>query len=259
MRKFDLLKQDCSLLMAEITRAYKLLKVYPLDTINSVISFVVVSVVFMIGISAVGDSTQIFGVVFFPLMLNLIGGPSSSIRNDIETGVFEQVYISRFSLIKVAVIRSIVAGISSIVGSILIALILHLFFVKITISFYHVLILFGLFSIQGLLIGIILAGITLRFRKTETLLNSLNILFMILIVLPLSSFLEQLYYIPSALCPLWGIVAYYQQLLSGTISSVVFLNLALIIINTCILAFAAWLCYNKLLATTKLKGFLGQY
>lgn len=259
MKKSTMIIHDWALFKAEITRAYKLLKVYPLDTINSVVSFVIVSVIFMIGINAVGDSTQIFGVVFFPIMLNLIGGPSSSIRSDIEMGVFEQVYISKFSLIKVAVIRSVVAGLSSMIGSVLIALILHIFFVKITIPIYHLVILFAVFGIQGLLIGIVLAGITLRFRKTETLLNSLNILFMILLVLPLSSFSEQLYYIPSALCPLWGIVTYYQQLLSHASNTIIILNLTLVVLNTTILAFFAYICYNKLLKETKLKGFLGQY
>ena len=259
MKYLNTLKQDVSLFGAEIKRAYKLLKVYPLDTINSIISFVIMSVVFMIGINAVGDSTQIFGVVFFPLMLNLIGGPSSSIRNDIEMGVFEQVYISKFSLIKVAIIRSIVAGLSSVVGSVLIGIILHLFFVKITIPFYHLLLLFVLFSIQGLLIGVILAGITLRFRKTETLLNTLNILFMILIVLPLASVSDLFWHIPSLLCPLWGIVTYYQQLLTDPYSPVVLWNLLVVVVNTGFLAFVARACYNKLLNTTKIKGFLGQY
>ena len=66
MKYLNILKMDFSLFGAEIKRAYKLLKVYPLDTINSIISFVIMSVIFMIGINAVGDSTQIFGVVFFP-------------------------------------------------------------------------------------------------------------------------------------------------------------------------------------------------
>ena len=192
-------------------------------------------------------------------MLNLIGGPSSSIRNDIEMGVFEQVYISKFSLIKVAIIRSIVAGLSSVIGSLLIGIILHLFFVKITIPFYHLLLLFGLFSVQGLLIGVILAGITLRFRKTETLLNSLNILFMILIILPLASVSDLFWHIPSLLCPLWGIVTYYQQLLTVPNSTVVFWNLAVVVVNTGFLAIVTRMCYNKLLSTTKVKGFLGQY
>ena len=174
-------------------------------------------------------------------------------------GVFEQVYISKFSLIKVAIIRSIVAGLSSVVGSVLIGIILHLFFVKITIPFYHLLLLFVLFSIQGLLIGVILAGITLRFRKTETLLNTLNILLMILIVLPLASVSDLFWHIPSLLCPLWGIVTYYQQLLTDPYSPVVLWNLLVVVVNTGFLAFVARAFYNKLLNTTKIKGFLGQY
>lgn len=124
------MKENYSLFFAECRRAIKLLKFYPLDTINNLVSFVIISTIFITGINALGDSSQIFGVVFFPIMLNLISGPSSSIRSDIEMGVFEQVYISRYSLLKIAIIRSVVTGMFSITGSVLITLIIHLFFVK---------------------------------------------------------------------------------------------------------------------------------
>ena len=181
-------KQDLSLLRAETIRSVKLLKTYPLDAVNSVVLFIVVSVIFIVGINAVGDSNQIFGVVFFPIVLNLVGGPSASLRSDKEMGVFEQVYISKYSLIKVALIRSLVAGFGSVFGSLVIALIIHFFYRSISIRIHHLIMMFGIFLIQGMLIGVLLAGITLRFRKTETLLNSLNIQFMILLVLPLASF-----------------------------------------------------------------------
>ena len=229
-------KQDLSLLRAETIRSLKLLKTYPLDAVNSVVLFLVVSTIFIIGITAVGESNQIFGVVLFPIILNLVGGPSASIRSDIEMGVFEQVYISKYSLIKVALIRSLVAGFGSVFGSLIIALIIHFFYISISIKIYHLIMMFGLFLIQGMLIGVLLAGITLRFRKTETLLNSLNILFMILLVLPLASLSEQLYYLPAAFVPLWGIVAYYQLLLSVANDAVVYINLGLTVINTCFFA-----------------------
>lgn len=252
-------KQDSVLFMAELKRAWKLLKVYPLDTVNSVISFVIVSVVFMIGIRAVGNPTQIFGVVFFPLLLNLISGPSASIRNDIEMGVFEQVYISKYSLIKVAVIRTIIAALSSLIGSVLIALIVHFFFLRITVPAYHIFFLLLLFGVQGLLLGIVLAAITIRYRKTETLLNSLNILFMILMVLPLSELSEKLMFIPSAVFPFWGLVAYYQELFAAPASPGVYINLLLVIVNSIFAAMIALPFYNKMLTSTKMRGFLGQY
>ena len=130
------MKENYSLFFAECRRAIKLLKFYPLDTINNLVSFVIISTIFITGINALGDSSQIFGVVFFPIMLNLISGPSSSIRSDIEMGVFEQVYISRYSLLKIAIIRSVVTGMFSITGSVLITLIIHLFFVKIQFSIF---------------------------------------------------------------------------------------------------------------------------
>ena len=236
-----------------------MLKFYPLDTINNLVSFVIISTIFITGINAVGDSSQIFGVVFFPIMLNLISGPSSSIRSDIEMGVFEQVYISRYSLLKIAIIRSVVTGMFSITGSVLITLIIHLFFVKIQFSIFHMIILLLLFGIQSLVIGIILAGITLRFRKTETLINSLNLLVMVLMVLPLLTISEKSMYLTSAICPLWGIVTYYQQLMERVDMVSVLKNLGFTVAHTIVFAVIANVIYQKLLLTAKMKGYLGQY
>ena len=218
------MKENYSLFLAECRRAIKLLKFYPLDTINNLVSFVIISTIFITGINAMGDSSQIFGVVFFPIMLNLISGPSSSIRSDIEMGVFEQVYISRYSLLKIAIIRSVVTGMFSITGSVLITLIIHLFFVKIQFSIFHMIILLLLFGIQSLVIGIILAGITLRFRKT-----------------------------------LWGIVTYYQQLMERVDMVSVLKNLGFTVAHTIVFAVIANVIYQKLLLTAKMKGYLGQY
>lgn len=253
------MKENNNLFFAECRRAVKLLKFYPLDTINNLVSFVIISTIFIVGINAIGDSSQIFGVVFFPIMLNLISGPSSSIRGDIEMGVFEQVYISRYSLLKIAIIRSIVTGMFSITGSALIALIIHLFFVKIQFSIGHIIILLLLFGIQSLVIGIILAGITLRFRKTETLINSLNLLVMILMVLPLLTISEKSMYLPSVICPLWGIVTYYQQLMERADMVSVLKNLGFTVAHTIVFAVIANIIYQKLLLTAKIKGYLGQY
>ena len=253
------MKENYSLFFAECRRAIKLLKFYPLDTINNLVSFVIISTIFITGINALGDSSQIFGVVFFPIMLNLISGPSSSIRSDIEMGVFEQVYIFRYSLLKIAIIRSVVTGMFSITGSVLITLIIHLFFVKIQFSIFHMIILLLLFGIQSLVIGIILAGITLRFRKTETLINSLNLLVMVLMVLPLLTISEKSMYLPSAICPLWGIVTYYQQLMERVDMVSVLKNLGFTVAHTIVFAVIANVIYQKLLLTAKMKGYLGQY
>lgn len=259
MKAAENLQRDYALICAELCRSFRLLKVYPLDTVNSIISFIIVSTIFMVGIRAVGDSSQIFGVVFFPVMLNLISGPSSSIRNDIEMGVFEQVYISGYSLLKVAVIRTVVSGIISLIGSLIIAVIMHVFFVKITFSPLHMLILFIFFGVQSLLLGIMFAGITLRYRRTETLLNSLNLFIMILLVMPLLSVSVKLMYLPSLVFPLCGVVAYYQQLITGAPAGQIGLNLVFMLLNTIGIAFISLRIYDGLLEDTKKRGYLGQY
>lgn len=253
------MKQDLQLFFAEFARAVKLLKIYPIDTINNIISFIILSIVFMIGIFAFGDSSQVFGVIFFPVMLNLISGPSASIRNDIELGVFEQVYISSYSLKKISVIRTIVSGLTSLLGSVLIALIIHFFFSKITISFLNIVFILMLFCFQSILIGIILSAITIRFRKAETLLNIFNILIMIELVLPLNNTLSVVGNVPMLLIPFYGVVVLYQQMLMGCEYNVICFTVFYIMVNTVLMLVIAKKSYNVCMKSAKMSGSLGQY
>lgn len=252
------LARDFSLFSAELRRSMKLMKTYPLDTVNSIISFMIMSVVFMVGINAVGDSSQVFGVIFFPVMLNLISGPGASIRGDIELGVFEQVYISRYSLIRTAIIRTLISGLTSLVGSALIALIMHLFFLPIQIPVLWLVTVFLVFSVQSIAAGVIMAGITLRWRKVETLLNFLNILIMIELVLPLSS-VATLGYVPMAGVPFYAVVVLYQQLIAGYGFAQLLPTLICAGINTAVLIAAGYFIYHSSMLSAKKNGTLGQY
>ena len=60
------MKENYSLFFAECRRAIKLLKFYPLDTINNLVSFVIISTIFITGINAVGDSSRDFRSSIFP-------------------------------------------------------------------------------------------------------------------------------------------------------------------------------------------------
>lgn len=258
MRKSNL-RQDLNLLLAEWRRSLKLLKTYPIDTVNNIASFMIMSVIFMVGINAVGDSSQVFGVIFFPVMLNLISGPSASIRGDIELGVFEQVYISRYSLLKTAIIRTLISGLTSAFGSLLIALIMHLFFLKISISLPGVLLLFLLFGVQSLAMGVLMAALTLRFRKVDTLMNFFNILIMIELVLPLNNITTLIGSIPLALVPFYGVVVLYQQLLGNYPMGELLPTLAYTLVNTAALITAAHFFYKSSMIAAKKNGTLGQY
>lgn len=253
------LNQDLNLFLAEWHRSVKLLKTYPLDTVNNIISFMIMSVVFMIGINAVGDTNQVFGVIFFPVMLNLISGPAASIRGDIELGVFEQVYISRYSLLKVALIRTVISGLTALAGSLLIALVMHFFFLKISISFVGILLIFALFSVQSTAVGVLMAALTLRFRKVETLMNFINILIMIELVLPLSSIASAAGYLLMTAVPFCGVVVLYQQLLCGCTMIDLLPTLICTAANTVILVLSAHFLYKRSLISAKHKGTLGQY
>ncbi len=253
------IKRDMNLFGAEMRRSLKLMRTYPLDTVNNIISFMIMSVIFMVGVNAVGDSTQVFGVIFFPVMLNLLGGPSASIRGDIELGVFEQVYISRYSLIKTAVIRTLVSGLTSVVGSALIATVMHLFFLKLDVSLWEIILLFAFFGAQSIAVGVLMAAITLCFRKVDTLLNFFNILIMIELVLPLGGITSVWGYIPMATVPFYGVVVLYQQFLGGFSLQEMLPTLIATLLNTLLLAIAAHFIYNKSIISAKKKGTLGQY
>jgi ABC-type polysaccharide/polyol phosphate export permease len=252
-------RQDMNLFSAEWRRSLKLMKTYPIDTVNNIISFMIMSVVFMVGVNAVGDSTQVFGVMFFPVMLNLIGGPSASIRGDIELGVFEQVYISRYTLIKTAIMRTVVSGVTSLIGSVLIAVVMHIFFLKLNISFLSVLLLFALFSVQSLTVGVLMAAVTLRFRKVDTLLNFFNILIMIELVLPLHKIMSVMGHLPVVAVPFYGVVVLYQQILEVSTAAEMLPIVICTALNTFVLVLLARLVYKKSMLAAKKMGVLGQY
>lgn len=253
------IQQDLNLFLAELRRSAKLLKTYPIDTVNSIASFLIMSVVFMVGINAVGDSSQVFGVIFFPVMLNLISGPSASIRGDIELGVFEQVYISRYSLIKTAILRTLISGLTSLIGSVLIGLIMHFFFLPLNISAPAIGLLFVLFTVQSIAAGVLMAAITLRFRKVDTLLNFCNILIMIELVLPLNQITSLLGFVPMAVVPFYGVVVLYQQFLGGYPMSDLLPTLICTLLNTAALVAMAHFIYRKSMVAAKKNGTLGQY
>ena len=250
---------DLNLFRAEWRRSMKLLKTYPIDTVNSIASFLIMSVVFMVGINARGDSSQGFGVIFFPLMLNLIGGPSASIRGDIELGVFEQVYISRYSLLKTAIVRTLISGLTSLVGSALIAVIMHLFFLKLSLSLPAAVLLFALFSLQSIAAGIFMAALTVRFMKVDTLLNCFNMLIMVELVLPLNRFTASWGFVPLAAVPFCGVVVLYQQLLGGCSPEVLVPTFLCTLANTALILTGACCAYRKSLDAAKASGALGQY
>ncbi len=252
-------KQDRNLLRAEWRRSMKLLKTYPLDTVNSILSFMIMSVVFMVSIRAIGDSSQVFGVIFFPVMLNLISGPGASIRGDIELGVFEQVYISRYSLLKTAILRTLISGLTSLVGSALIALIMHLFFLKLQISLPGIVMLFLLFGVQSIAVGVLMAALTLRFRKVDTLMNLINLLIMIELVLPLNNITSVIGSIPMAVVPFYGVVVMYQQLLGHVPVSQLLPTIGCAVLNTVLLVTVATAFYNSSMVVAKRDGSLGQY
>lgn len=253
------MKKCFNLFMSELRRGITLLKAYPLDTINNLISFTVVSVLLIVGINKIGEPEQIFSLFLFPIIMTLVSGPSSSIRSDIEIGVFEQVYTSKYSVLSIGMIRSIINTLFSSANSIVIFLVVQLFFYKIKFGAFNLLVIFGATTVCSIAFGVLLAGLTIRFRKTETLLNLINILVLIELIIPFSNMNANMIYLISTLLPFSSIIIWIQNIYNEipNVSEIVLLGT--MIINLFVISFISKSVFNNCMRCAKIKGDLGNY
>lgn len=253
------MKKNINLFKAELRRGITLLKAYPLDTINNLISFTIVSVLLIVGINKIGEPERIFSLFLFPIIMTLVSGPSSSIRLDIEIGVFEQVYTSKYSILSIGMIRSIINTLFSSANSIVIFFVVQLFFYKIKFGALNLLVIFGATTLCSIALGVLLAGLTIRFRKTETLLNLINILVLIELVIPFSTMNANMIYILSALLPFSGIIIWIQNIYNEIPNVNEMALLGILIINLFVISFISKCVFNNCMRCAKIKGDLGNY
>ncbi len=253
------MNKNINLFRAELRRGMTLLKAYPLDTINNLISFTVVSVLIIIGINKIGEPQQIFSVFLFPIIMTLISGPSSSIRSDIEIGVFEQVYTSKYTILSVGVIRSIINAIFSSANSILIFVIVQLFFHNTKWKIVELLFVLVITVLTSISLGVFLAGLTIKFRKTETLLNLINIMALIELIVPFSAMSSNIIYIVSAILPFSGIIVCIQNIYNKIANLNEIYLFGTTVSNVFIIIVFSKFIFNKCMKWAKIKGDLGNY
>lgn len=247
------------LLKAETIREWKTVKAYPFELITGSVSFLIITVMILFGISKLGSELQMFGVIFFPMIMNLIGGMSSSIRSDVQIGTFDQVYNSSYSLFTVSLIRTLINGFFSIFISVIISVIVYLFFYRFSIGAGEVLPLFVVIILLSLSVSTILAGLTILFRKIDTLLNFINIFLLIILMLPYYHWSLATRSLFAAIVPYSGIMEYVQLSAEAKDASELFSCGILMLGNALLWAGIAFLCYHACLKRGRASGTLGMY
>jgi len=100
---------------------------------------------------------------------------------------------------------------------------------------------------------------TIRFRKTETILNFINIIIMIELLIPISELNINIVHVITTLIPYSGIIICLQKLFTNTNISDFYTIIISSLINLIIwCALGIWL-YMSMLKVSKLNGSLGKY
>lgn len=195
-------------LQAELRRAWIRRRRYLVSTIANLITFGIVSIVGWLGVRAffykgAGDNAA-SATLLWPLVLAGFGIAANQLEEDIEVGTIEQLYLSTPSVLRLLHIRSFIAFLD-------------------TFAFSTPLLLVGGFSLgwdtlgRWLLVqvlplwlglyglGLILAGLLLRYRKLGSLTNLLLMGMMILAVVQLPQ--NGLWYWLQHLLPMVGVSA----------------------------------------------------
>lgn len=123
------------LFIAEITKLINLLKNYPLDVIGNTVSFIIAITAIIFGVYKFSNVDNVENLIIYPLLLALIGTPSSSLREDIEIGTFEQVFNSNYTIAEILICRSLISFITSFFPMTIILILVRIFIN--TNTFYH--------------------------------------------------------------------------------------------------------------------------
>lgn len=251
------IRENVNLVKAELDKQLSMLYNYPLELIGNTITFVLVIILVLFGIDKFGSKSQMFGLIYMPFIMTLIGTPTETIRSDIQIGVFEQVYNSNYFLHNIMIIRSLVNIIFILPVSIIILLTITLIY-NVTISISTVALGFVLALISSLSLGMIFGALTMVYKKLDSIMNLVNIIIMFTVALPVFSFHEIIQKIFILLVPLGGVIGLVQSSLSSNLSDNVSI-LALAICNMIIWFIISRFFYNHFYIISREKGTLGHY
>jgi len=238
------------LFIAETKKSINLLKNYPLDIIGNTISFVIVigAIIFAV-YKFTGGIEDIKNLIIYPLLLGLIGTPSSSLREDVEIGTFEQVFNSNYTVAEILICRSLMSFIVSLFPMTIILILVKIFINSNTfLSPFAIL----LALVDGIGIGMILAGLTMIYRKIGSFLN-------LVYLLSLAEFVIPHKYISPGRHIFEAFVPFSNIMLTGTRTNMTLTTLSIAVFNTLFWSFLGYVLYKSMYNTARKAGKLGRY
>jgi ABC-2 type transport system permease protein len=240
------------LLVAEIRKSLQFLKSYPLDFIGSSFSFILVILAIIFGVYKLGYKGNVVDLVVFPMALSLSGTPSSSLREDIAIGTFEQVFNSSYDIAEVLLCRSLVTFILSLPMTFIILLLAKMLIdSSINLFSFSLIILFTL--INGISVGMVLAGLVIVYRKIDSLFNLMYLALLFEFVFISTRSLSLYKVIITILIPFGSIILVG---LGKNLSNMIYLAAVL---NTLIWIFLSYTLYTVMYNYSRKSGKLGWY
>lgn len=177
-------------LKAELRRNWMRRRRYMVATIANLITFGIVSVVGWLGLRAFffkgAGNNAASATLLWPLTLASFGVATSQLEEDIEVGTIEQLYLNTSSVLRLLHIRSFVVFLDTLLFSIPLLIIGGAYLGWNTLGRWLLVEVIPLWlGLYGL--GLILAGLLLRYRRLGTLTNLLLMGIMALTVIQLPS------------------------------------------------------------------------
>lgn len=173
---------------AELRRAWVHRRRYLVSTLANLVTFGIVSIIGWLGLRAFffeGDGNNAASAtLLWPLVLAGFGVAANQLEEDIEVGTIEQLYLSTSSVLHLLHVRSFVAFLDTFVFSIPLLLIGGIYLGWNTLGRWLLVQVIPLWvGLYGL--GLILAGLLLRYRRLGALTNLLLMGMMALAVIRL--------------------------------------------------------------------------
>ncbi|MCH4058193.1 MAG: ABC transporter permease [Lactobacillaceae bacterium] len=181
-----------SVFSAEIRRILLTYRRYPTETIAQILiaagsffAFIFGSQ-YIVGMPILGNhlSDLVVSYVLWMLILNTVGDNGFAIAEEAESGTLEQLYLSRYSPVKIFLVRSAVNIIFSLLF-VLVVLILLLLLIDFQIKLSPAIILPVLLALLVAMgVGLLVASLAIVFKRVSQLLTIIQFGFLFLIVYP---------------------------------------------------------------------------
>lgn len=207
-------------LKAEIRRTFKTWRAYPFSLVTNTITFTIFMMIFIVALKMMNFKEGIYVLAFYPVIMILILGPKSDIEDDIKKGRFEQIYNGAYSLLEKSMINTLSSIIDMLIPVVVILIITKLLIFNFNIAIYNIIILLLLALLNGLPLGIILLGISLKYRKIDALGNIVCFGTLVQLMMPISNLNSTLKSLYLFLSPLGGFISFADKIVSKNQSSI---------------------------------------